>query len=36
MPHLRYAYYIARHKWFVLLAGSKTGAPRARVEELLA
>lgn len=25
--HLRYASYLARHKWFVFLAGLKTGAP---------
>lgn len=27
MPHLRYAKYVAVHKWFVLIAGLKTGAP---------
>lgn len=26
-PHLRYASYVARHKWFVFRAGLKTGAP---------
>lgn len=30
-PHLRYASYVARHKWFVLLAGLKTGAPLWRL-----
>jgi Family of unknown function (DUF5662) len=27
VPHFEYAAYVARHKWFVLLAGLKTGAP---------
>lgn len=26
-PHLQYAGYVARHKWFVFVAGVKTGAP---------
>lgn len=26
-PHLRYLGYVLRHKWFVFLAGLKTGAP---------
>lgn len=26
-PHLKYASYVVRHKWFVLLAGLRTGAP---------
>lgn len=26
-PHLRYASYVARHKWFVFRAGLKVGAP---------
>lgn len=30
-PHLRYASYIARHKWFVLRAGLKTHAPLWRL-----
>jgi hypothetical protein len=30
-PHLRYASYVARHKWFVFLAGRKTGAPLWRL-----
>lgn len=30
-PHLRYALYVARHKWFVLLAGRRTGAPLWRL-----
>ncbi len=30
-PHLKYASYVARHKWFVLLAGLKTGAPLWRL-----
>lgn len=29
--HLRYASYVARHKWFVFLAGRKTGAPLWRL-----
>lgn len=29
--HWRYARYIARHKWFVLVAGLKTGAPLWRL-----
>lgn len=29
--HLRYASYVARHKWFVLMAGLKTGAPLWRL-----
>jgi hypothetical protein len=31
MMHLRYLRYIVRHKWFVLLAGLKTGAPLWRL-----
>lgn len=32
MPrHLRYAVYLARHKWFVLVAGLRTGAPLWRL-----
>jgi hypothetical protein len=30
-PHLEYAAYVARHKWFVFLAGLKTGAPLWRL-----
>ena len=30
-PHLKYASYVARHKWFVLLAGIKTKAPLWRL-----
>jgi hypothetical protein len=30
-PHLRYASYVARHKWFVLQAGLETGAPLWRL-----
>jgi hypothetical protein len=30
-PHLQYASYVARHKWFVFLAGLKTGAPLWRL-----
>lgn len=30
-PHLRYASYVARHKWFVFRAGLKTGAPLWRL-----
>lgn len=30
-PHLRYAWYVARHKWFVLLAGRLVGAPLWRL-----
>jgi hypothetical protein len=30
-PHLRYASYVARHKWFVLRAGLGTGAPLWRL-----
>ena len=30
-PHLRYASYVARHKWFVLRAGLKTRAPLWRL-----
>ncbi len=30
-PHLQYAAYVARHKWFVLLAGRKTRAPLWRL-----
>lgn len=30
-PHLQYARYVARHKWFVFIAGLKTGAPRWRL-----
>ncbi len=26
-PHLRYASYVVRHKWFVFRAGLRTGAP---------
>jgi hypothetical protein len=31
VPHLRYASYVARHKWFVFRAGLKTGAPLWRL-----
>ena len=31
MPHLRYASYVARHKWFVFVAGLRTGAPLWRL-----
>ena len=31
MSHLRYASYVIRHKWFVLLAGLRTGAPLWRL-----
>ena len=30
-PHLRYAAYVARHKWFVFVAGLKTRAPLWRL-----
>lgn len=30
-PHIKYARYVARHKWFVLLAGLRTGAPLWRL-----
>lgn len=30
-PHLRYAGYVARHKWFVFRAGLKTKAPLWRL-----
>ena len=30
-PHLRYASYVVRHKWFVFRAGLKTGAPLWRL-----
>ena len=30
-PHLRYASYVARHKWFVFVAGLKTRAPLWRL-----
>lgn len=30
-PHLQYATYVARHKWFVLVAGRSTGAPLWRL-----
>ena len=30
-PHLRYASYVARHKWFVFQAGLRTGAPLWRL-----
>ncbi len=30
-PHLRYASYVARHKWFVFRAGLRTGAPLWRL-----
>lgn len=30
-PHLRYASYVVRHKWFVLRAGLRTGAPLWRL-----
>jgi hypothetical protein len=30
-PHLRYASYVARHKWFVFRAGLKTKAPLWRL-----
>lgn len=29
--HLRYASYVARHKWFVFIAGRRTGAPLWRL-----
>ena len=31
IPHARYASYVARHKWFVFVAGLKTGAPLWRL-----
>ncbi len=31
IPHLRYGRYVAKHKWFVLLAGLKTKAPLWRL-----
>jgi hypothetical protein len=31
MKHVRYLSYVVRHKWFVLLAGIKTGAPLWRL-----
>lgn len=31
MSHLRYARYLAVHKWFVLIAGLKVGAPLWRL-----
>ncbi len=31
IAHLRYAKYVARHKWFVLVAGRRTGAPLWRL-----
>lgn len=30
-PHLRYASYVVRHKWFVFLAGRKTGVSTWRL-----
>lgn len=30
-PHLKYLWYVIRHKWFVFLAGRKTGAPLWRL-----
>jgi hypothetical protein len=30
-PHLKYASYVARHKWFVFRAGLRTGAPLWRL-----
>lgn len=30
-PHLKYASYVARHKWFVFVAGRRTGAPLWRL-----
>lgn len=30
-PHLKYLSYVLRHKWFVFLAGRKTGAPLWRL-----
>jgi hypothetical protein len=30
-PHLEYARYVARHKWFVLVAGRRTKAPLWRL-----
>ena len=30
-PHLRYARYVARHKWFVFRAGLRVGAPLWRL-----
>jgi hypothetical protein len=30
-PHLKYASYVARHKWFVLRAGLKVRAPLWRL-----
>lgn len=30
-PHLRYASYVVRHKWFVFRAGLKTGTPLWRL-----
>ncbi len=30
-PHLKYAKYVARHKWFVLVAGRRTKAPLWRL-----
>lgn len=30
-PHLRYLSYVLRHKWFVFLAGTKTGVPLWRL-----
>jgi hypothetical protein len=31
VPHLRYASYVLRHKWFVLVAGLRTHAPLWRL-----
>lgn len=31
VPHLRYALYVARHKWFVFVAGRRVGAPLWRL-----
>lgn len=30
-PHLQYAKYVVKHKWFVFVAGIKTGAPLWRL-----
>lgn len=30
-PHLRYGWYLARHKWFVFRSGLRTGAPLWRL-----
>lgn len=31
MKHLKYGWYVIRHKWFVLVSGRKTGAPLWRL-----